>query len=380
MTTAPHRHQGLAPRLLIDLTPIKTGGGAQLALNFLDHIEGTQSPFAETFIVFSDRFPSLEKYRTVPNSFIAPSTPFQRFLYEHQQVPNLIRTRSITHVYTFFGAGLPATSKALSLVGVAYPIICYDESPFWKHLPLIGRIRIRLKALARRSRLRRADGFLFESEIMRNRCVQALPILEEKTFVLPPTPTSYLKPCGPREDGKEFRFLFLCGLDPHKNLWRLPNLIQSLSQSEINCRFYVSVNRTAFMETYKVPPDQRALLDRYFNFLGRVDSNQIQSVYEQIDAVVNLSDLESFSNNYMEAWIAGKPLLVSDRDFSRAACGPSAYYTEPHDADALFNAIRAFSQREVDIAPLLAEGRKRLSALPSIDERVRQLNEILLSL
>jgi hypothetical protein len=94
---------------------------------------------------------------------------------------------------------------------------------------------------------------------------------------------------------------------------------------------------------------------------------------------VNLSDLESFSNNYMEAWKANVPLLVSDRDFARGICGESAIYCEPHDAAQIAKCMLEFIHGNIDTARLVANGAERLRRLGSQDMRMDRIHAKLLS-
>jgi len=117
----------------------------------------------------------------------------------------------------------------------------------------------------------------------------------------------------------------------------------------------------------------------HFDFRGAVASRDIQSLYDEAHVLVNLSDLESFSNNYMEAWKANVPLLVSDRDFAREICGESAIYCEPHNVGQIAERMLAFVHGQVDVARLVANGVARLRHLGNQDTRMDRIHAMLLS-
>lgn len=69
--------------------------------------------------------------------------------------------------------------------------------------------------------------------------------------------------------------------------------------------------------------------------MGPVPQQGCAEVYAEVDAVILPTRLESFSNTIAEAWSMRKPLLISDLDWSRGACGDGAIYfgyDDPEDA------------------------------------------------
>lgn len=369
-------------KTLIDFSPIKSGGGAQLALNFLTVLNEFKSGFGEVAILVSDRFPFLDRLSAHLEVVMAPGDPAGRLKFEWLALRTEIRRRGVTHVYTFFGPGLPKMSGVTQMVGVAYPILCYDDSPYWSHLPFGRRTITRLKNYARKRRLRGVDVLVFETDIMRSRSIAAIGLDPSKCYVLAPTPTSFLKssPLRPRPDG-ETRFLFLSGADPHKNLWRLPGIFPKLLAEKHAARFWLSITEEAFL---KVCRDQGARVDRrlvreFVRFLGPVAADQIQTLYDQIDVVANISDLESFSNNYLEGWLSGRPILASDRDFARSICGGSAIFVEPHSETSLFDGVALICRETAIAAQLAAVGQERLALLPSMEQRLRRLANLIVT-
>ncbi|HUS09400.1 MAG TPA: glycosyltransferase, partial [Pyrinomonadaceae bacterium] len=70
-------------------------------------------------------------------------------------------------------------------------------------------------------------------------------------------------------------------------------------------------------------------LQRFFTNLGPVPASDCASLIDACDALLCLSRLESFSNNFVEAWTMQKPLVVTDADWARDACGEAAVYVDP---------------------------------------------------
>ncbi|WP_318487241.1 glycosyltransferase [Photobacterium leiognathi] len=365
-------------KVLIDFSPIKTGGGAQLALNFLNYIQKIDMNFC---ILVSDKFPYIDRVASNTELIVSPSNYARRIFFENVTIKNEVESRGVTHIYTFFGPGLPVIKGVKQVVSVAYPIICNDESPYWKYIPKFEYLKKKAINYFRKKRLSRADFLLFETEVMQKRCVSVLNYDIDKTKVIPPSPTGFLKETNKKNNNNITRFLLLTGLDYHKNIWRLVQVLPLIYRNGLDVKFVISCERDDFYNKYNahIRSIETHLVDKYFDFRGKVSSDQIQSIYDDVDVMLNISDLESFSNNYMESWRARKPILASDTDFSRYICDGSAIYVNPHDLDELCDKISMFVDSKLDIESMLVVGDQRLAFLPTLDERLRFIREVMFS-
>ena len=366
--------------ILLDFGAIKTGGGVQLALNFLDHVE--YSPLRDHNLTLAvpdigplstRRYgPLFERVITSPRSYLA------RLFFEYFRLQRIMRTEKIDAVFTFFGAGLPHPKRIVSLVTVAYPIICYPESPYWGYISWRRKVRIRALNFLRKHRLKSASKIIAETEVMKSRLATTLRCEPDKIVVIPPAPTDYVTPRDTDRRGKVF--LFPSGNDDHKNLWRLYSVAQCLLAKGMNdFLFVLTVDRGSYMRKLRETAIDEQILDKNFHFIGSISPDRIMDLYNLGDYVVSLSDLESFSNNYMEAWKVGIPLIASDRDFARGICGDGALYVEPHVADDVADKFIAVTENANLRARLVESGRERLTRLPSPDERFALVARELLS-
>ena len=98
----------------------------------------------------------------------------------------------------------------------------------------------------------------------------------------------------------------------------------------------------------------------------------LASLYRQIDFVFLLSKLESFSNNIIEAWTFGKPLIASDEEWTHAICGDSAIYVERSSPEEIASQITSCLNDEKRITQVVEAGKKILSEYPTIEERTEQ--------
>lgn len=361
-----------AMNILFDFGAIKTGGGVQLAVNFLGLLDRLKPSNMNIFLLIPE-IGELSKLCLEGNYagvFVSPNSFSKRFLFEYIHLHNLIRRHKITHIFTFFGAGLPHPKDVRSVVTVAYPVICYPESTYWKFAGKKDRAYICCLNVLRRSRLRSASAIIAETNVMRERIARSIKFPAAQICVIPPTPSQYVAPVSHQRRVPSHRFLFISGTDSHKNLWRLPAIAQCMLERGVTgFMFLLTSSREAYLKSLKAPVACENVINRHFTFLGPIPPQRIMEAYSQADIIVSLSDLESFSNNYMEAWTARLPLVVSDRDFSRHICESSAVYVEPHEPA---NVAEQLSRLSIDIslqAMLVKAGDERLSLLPSQEKR-----------
>lgn len=354
-------------KVLFDFGAIRTGGGAQLATNFIRQL----SVHSNSNLSFFAILPSSGPVSHVGSSpFVealeCPGNMTGRFKFERIDVPRFIKKHGIDTVYTFFGAGLPRTGGAKSIVNIAYPVICYPDSPYWRHLPASRKLGKRLKNFIRVRRLRRADTLICETSVMQRRLACTLGRPDVDIQIEPPAVTETLESRLRVQPAIAKNVLLLSGMDDHKNLWRLPSIIQALNaDGQAKLLFHLSVTEEQF---WSHPRQDRCLRDAVRDqliFLGAIPPESLQAAYDNADILLSLSDLESFSNNYMEAWKTSVPIMASDRDFAHHICGESAHYGEPHRPESFAKDLAHFAADKVARDKCVEEGIVRLNRLPT---------------
>ncbi|MCM0612643.1 glycosyltransferase [Marinobacter sediminum] len=365
--------------LLLDVGSIKTGGGLQLAINFLKYLESKEvkKNLESVYVLRPEKGPlSDDKYYefvcdgvlTYPDSYI------KRKMFEVFTLDKFLRTNNIDIAYTFFGSGLGDLKNVRKVVSVAYPIICYPDSSYWDYLPFFKKFKKKLVNDFRRNRIKKADTVIVETEVMRYRLHKFLDLAFSRLTTIPPSPSSFVSDVGYENKGEENRILLLGGTDPHKNLWRLPSISNSLEKiGVVDYCFILSVSEEAFDDCLELMGVDLKFNRDKFRFVGSIHPEKINEIYASADFLMNVSDLESFSNNYMEAWKAGIPLICSDRDFSRNICKGSAVYIEPHDAEGAAEGIKLLIDDKSSQQNLVEEGKVQLSRLPTINEKFEMI-------
>lgn len=363
--------------ILLDLGAIKTGGGVQLALNFLQHISSRRRPGDHIYLLVAAGSLLEKEVRQDDYSGVwsSPATYVKRAVFEYATLQRLMHEARISVVFTFFGAGIPHPPGVTTIVTVAYPIICYPESAYWRYERPRRRLFNRARNWLRVKRLRKADRILVETDIMRERIIRTLNYPAQQVSLLPPAVSKFAEPVSPATRQGPVTLVVVSDNSNHKNIWRLPAIARHLHEAGVrDFRIVLTLTEGELRSTLQESPDDEVLA-LYFNFIGRVAPTKIMEIYGSADIMIQLSDLESFSNNYIEAWRVGLPMIASDRDFAHAICQDSALYVEPHDPVA---AAAVFAHLISDAAlrgQLATAGQQLLRRMPKLEERCEMIWE-----
>lgn len=350
--------------VIIDFSAIKGGGGAQIAMNFLQAFDESNFKYDVLFLL-PDTGPLSRGNLLMGNKrfiIVRSSNIFKRLLFEKITYPQIVKNKGVRVCYSFFGAGLPKLQSVKQITTVAYPIICYDESMFWSYLKGYRWIIKKIVNHFRKQRIASSDLVLVETIIMRQRLMNSLQI--RNIDLLPPAVSGFVNLTKIKREKKTI--LVLSGNAPHKNLWRLPAIALGLqgARETIDFEFIVTV----------APESFNTQLPASITCIGSVNPEEVGVLYCKSEFLLSLSDLESFSNNYMEAWASRTLLIVSDRDFARDICKDSAFYLEPHEVEDSVRVInRALNLSNEEYEAMLDHGEDNLQSLPTHTERTKMI-------
>jgi len=85
--------------------------------------------------------------------------------------------------------------------------------------------------------------------------------------------------------------------------------------------------------------------------------------------MANLAQLESFSNNFIEAWKMRVPLVVTDSDWARDACGEAAAYVDPEKSRLAISSVEAVLFDPNVREDLVSAGDQMLASYPTANEK-----------
>lgn len=320
--------------ILINLISIKSGGGQQVATNFVNQIIKEQS-LSVTFVVTKDTYIHkllLEKeveFTAINNNIL------HRFYFQKITINEIVKKNSIDVIYTMFGPGL-YSGKTISITGTAYSNIFFPEINFWKGYSFIKKLKLKIIDFYRLKSTLKANAIIFENEAMRMRAISLFRYPESKTKLILPSISEYkikvdnvFKNTISKINLSNFNILLLTGWHRNKNIEIVPEILDELNKMNVkDVSFNISVD-IGHPESIKLMNKAKELgVSNNLVFLGKIDPHNLPILFENIDALGLFSLLESFSNNIIEAWYFKKPLFITDAEWSRSICKDAVIYVD----------------------------------------------------
>lgn len=376
-------------KIILNFLPLKTGGGVQVALDFLENIRMTDRGH-DWYLICRENTPFLRYLGgTLHLASEVSDNNLSRLRFEYREIRYLEERIKPDIIYTLFGPPLPRV-KTLQVAGCAYSNLFYPEIDFWGGYPFFSRTLKKVKDRFRLSRFLLADIKIFENREIADRAIAQHKLPKSSVHYVPPTASRLVSFSGGHAETRErcsslpdgFRVLLLSGYHRNKNidfLVKVAKVIEAIAP----------LDTTVFVLT--LPPDDSNVIrlmdevDRYalghriFN-LGPVPMEGCSELYQKVNATVLPSQLESFSNTIAESWIMHIPLLVSDLGWARKTCGRGAVYYEYLDANSFFSKLKRLKDDPGYYEQLVECGGIELRKLPSSGERYCMILKILESI
>jgi glycosyltransferase involved in cell wall biosynthesis len=276
---------------------------------------------------------------------------------------------------------LSSAGYLLNINGNAYSNLFYPEVNFWSDLPVGHRMLAEATDWLRRRYTSKADYWIFETEVLRTRAIKLCGFPEDRVAVVPMAVSRLVSPekvCRATKSEFElglkpgFKFLFLNGAIPNKRIHVLPLLAMEMLLSGTRDFVFITTMNPEAWYTRDIIARFRAIkLEQHFQNVGPVAPDRVASLIACADAMCTFSRLESFSNNFVEAWTMQVPLVATSSDWAKAACGRSALYVNPENFQECALALGRLMQ-DADIGKsLVQEGKLQLKRYPTAQEKTR---------
>lgn len=308
--------------ILINFSTLKSGGGQNVGLNFLQFILKEKNEKYNFFFVVAknSRIQHFLLDNHQNNFITAPNSPIKRLFFEIFNGRKILKKYNIDIIYTYFGYGF-YPRKVPQIVGSADSNLYFPEMDFWQEFK--GGEKV-IKIIIDQYRiwgLKRASGIIFENEAMEKRCHEIYKITNtiyiKPSINLSLTNNAFLLPT--KIDRSSPKGLFLCGWQRNKNINAIPKIAFILKQIHQPFHFILTAAQDGSKEYNNFKNDCKQYnVEDMISLVGVVKKEELSSLYEQIDYVFLLSKLESFSNNIIEAWYFQKLLFITDAEWSKA--------------------------------------------------------------
>ncbi len=352
-------------QIVLSCIPVKGGGGRTVALATMRAV--TQSPTLSSRVMLVARRSMIAQLdEAARESVVAVSD--HRIVAE-LQLRRLATASAATWVVNIFGpAPLLVTGKRTSTV-CAYSHLFYPEVDISTELGRVRRFVMRSRNVLLLKTVGRSDLIFFETPLLRSRAQHRLGRHDSLRVLAPardPRLEIELASAPTPADPPTFRVLLFSVHRPNKGWSILPDVTRELARRGVAVEFLLTTR------------DADDLVARAgdgvcrIRQIGPVRPASRTPLLLNADAILLISQVESFSNNYCEAWAAGLPLVVSDMDWSRSALDDAAIFVDPRSASSIADGVQAAMDPETR-RRLRSEGARMLSKMPTPEERVLRL-------
>jgi glycosyltransferase involved in cell wall biosynthesis len=356
--------------ILLNFSPLKSGGGHTVAFNFVKSLKEINE--LNNFIFFAAKGSAISQFLVDNNVilFQLSCVPFLRIIQEFIIVPFVIVKYDLNLIYSYFHYCF-FIGKTKQIVGCADSNLFYPDVDFWKSESRLRKYFLRLKDNVRVRGVIRADGVIFENEALQRRAIKLFDLPEDKTVTINPAVRDETQNNLVEVFNSNNEILILSGWHTNKNLLMLPKIAYYLNDKSISFTVSLSLNNSPQSRKFEYLLDFYDVRDR-FVFIGRVEYENLESVYKRSSVCLLLSNLESFSNNIIEAWRYRVPLLITDADWARNICGEAAYYVNNTDAEEVAKEIEVLLACNVKREELIDKGMFQLKRYNSVESKTRK--------
>lgn len=296
-----------------------------------------------------------------------------RLLFEFYGGQRLVRKFGVKVCFTMFGGAPIICYGVYKVSGFAYSNIIQSEIDFWAFLPWSKRVLKKAIDFLRRWQALRSDELIVETEYLYERARTG--VFKNKNVSLIRMAPSQLVIDGVNDDQAGlhksnglFSILYLAGPQPNKRVHLLAHVFSELKRRGYSYRLLITMPESAYLR--KVEEEFASVgASECLENLGFIRAATVGGLLKSVDAVINVANLESFSNNWVEAWAARKPLICTDADWARYSCGEAAVYVDPTNCSQAADRVHALMSDKEAVEKLIGSGLLQLQTLPSPEKR-----------
>ena len=366
-------------KIILNFLPLKTGGGVQVALDFLNQVRLYGSEHQWLIVAREGSpFSNFEESKNIKIVHNVPDNVFSRLFFENFGCKTVIKKYKPDLIYTQFGPHWPS-SNSINVVGCAYSNLFYPEIDFWKSYGFIKKIERNLVDFYRKKMLKKADLVIFETPDLSKRSVaQGILPSNRSTYVLPAVSSNVgvsIEHSEIKEElqkaPKGFRVCLISGYSINKNFEILLDVLVYLKEvyNRQDVFFILTLSEDSQYTNLLFKRAQLLGVLKNIINLGVIPFDACAEVYRRSDAAILPANLESFSNNIAESWAMGVPLLISDMDWARSVCGEGALYIDQKSPKDIAEKLVLLSEDPNLAESLIEKGSVELAKYPTSKER-----------
>lgn len=359
-------------RVAVNAVNIKVAGGLAVTLNFLKVVQ-TSMPHVQLEVLCPNDA-NFKPYagKNINLHFIPKymESPLQRLWGDHVWLKRKVRQINPDVIFTMANIAIPSNYPQAVLFMLPYAIYL-EDAQVWKRIGRKANVYNRLVNVIFKSRLKYATAVFPQTDTSLSRLKRFYPSIGKLTVI----PMAYstlgkekmngsYKSFFDREPGYRY-LLCLTRYYPHKNIEIFLQVARLMKASNASFKIITTIDAGQCVETaaFLQQVNNEGLSEIVIN-LGNVPINDVPALYEQVDALILPTLLESFSATYLDSFFYRKPVFTSKRDFAVDVCGDSAFYFDPLSAQSILDTLNAAYADEKLMEQKIESGFERVQKSP----------------
>lgn len=343
-------------RLLVNAVGLRAGGGLTVGLNCLRGLRQARPEYTIRALVPADcGYEALCRDLAIPFASFAWTQAYRLWRPWFDQV-------TAARAAAEWGADVLFTMNNQPSWGAPCPqallfhnpYYIYPAAEWWPLLAPSDRASLLLQRGLFRAAARRCARILVQTDVAAARLHRQYGIPLDRITTVPNALAlehdGPVTPAGERLAGRiraaargRLSVLTLARYYPHKDLEFIVRVAARLREAgDDRYAFFITIaaeqhpGARALLATI----DRHSLGDRVIN-LGPIGHDELRGAHEAAEICLLPSVLESMSGTHLEALHYRMPIVTTNRDFARHACGDAARYFPPGDVDAAIAQLRS---------------------------------------
>lgn len=362
----------LKKTILINLVPISSGGGLQNALSFIEQMHEITELKNQSIVIC--KLNSSIHYKCIEEKIdhiCIGSNLVSRLYFEMFYALKVVKKFKIKCVFTLFGAPPLITLKSINVSGFAYSNLLHREVEFWDFLPWRKRILKFIKDNIRYYGYWNADAVIFETDLLLKK-TSSTYFSRKRKYVINMEPSQLVSKHAYSKLrfnlDRQITFLILSSAHPNKRIELFIRVFSEFkkklpTQSSKRPKLIITIDTNNSYSKLIQKEIHRLDLDDDVELIGTVPASIIHQIIEASHFIVNVAKLESFSNNWVEAWSSGRILVSADTEWARHSCKNAAIYIDPFEYNLSALKIISVVENQSKAELLISNGKLRLNEL-----------------
>lgn len=364
--------------ILINLSTNVVGGAVKNGACFIREISKENLEDNFFFLISPDIFRVLKSWGIELNSFLIISSSPAKSYKSRRYLKYLERKLKIDLVYTMAG---PAYVKFSSkhIMGISNPYITHAPlRDILRNRSFLNILVLFFRMIYERYWSRFADIYVFQTESSRDGFKKKFST--SKSLYVIENALDELNFDSNEQNlyAQESNNIFCpAGPYPHKMLESIPSLCHELKKSIKNVNFYLSIDQYSKTAIRVKKNIHKFQVEENIHFFGSYNYSDLEKVYSNFNYVYVPSIIETYSANYLEAFFFKKPLIVSDRKFSRDICKDAALFIDPLNPRVSASIIAELINSDTMKDSLIKKGKEILKKTVTQRERFIKIQRLI---